>query len=447
MELTLEQKQVQKLSAQMVQSMEILQMGTQELEEYAENLLLENPALERSEPTEAPVEARELFSKLEWLAANDRQNRSYRREENTADWIDVVADSTGETLYEHLSIQVDWNRLSPALQQGVEGVLTGLDGNGYLEESTEELARRCGLAPDVMARAEELVRALEPAGVGARNLGHCLALQLERLGETGLPLTIVNNYLEDMAKNHFHRIATLTGAGRAEIQQACELIRSLQPRPGAAFVGDEHPQYIAPDLLVSEEMGELTVCFADQRVPELKVSSYYRELMRSSDEEQVRNYLAQKVQQADWVIRSIEQRKSTVLACAESIVARQEPFFRSPGGVLRPMTLADVASDVGVHESTVSRAVKDKYLQCARGLFPLSHFFSRALSSTREDLTAAQAKDAIRTLIAAEDPAKPASDQKLSELLSEQGIRISRRTVAKYREELGVPSAAGRKKF
>lgn len=445
MELAMELKQVQKLSPQMIQNLEILQMNTQELQEYVEKSLLENPVLERETPA-AQEDGPTLFRKLEWLAANDRQNRWYHRED-ARDLIDAVADPSGESLYDALRSQLSPEKLEPGLRRAVECVLTGLNDNGYLEESTAELAARCGQTEKLTAEAERLVRGLEPAGVGARTLAECLTLQLERQGEQGLALAIVKDYLEDMAKNRFNRIARETGADREEIQAACRLIRSLEPRPGAAFSSREQPRYIIPDILVSETDGRLEVSLMDGTVPELKVNAYYQRLMQETDEAQVKEYLGDKVRQACWVVKSIEQRRSTLLSCAGSIVARQEDFFRRQGG-LRPMTLADVAGELGIHESTVSRAVKDKYLQCARGLFPLGYFFSRALPTGGEEgISQEMVKAAIRELIDGEDKHRPLSDQKLCSLLAQREMMISRRTVAKYRDEMGIPSTAGRKEF
>lgn len=446
MDVLLEQKQVQKLSPQMIQSMEILQMGTAELQEYVEELLLENPVLEREESPAQEEAGSLLLGRLEWLAAHSRRERG-APPGDVRDAADAVADSAGESLYDHLSAQVPWQKLSPALRRGVECVLSGLNGNGWLDESTGELAARAQVSPAVIARAEELVRQLEPAGVGARTLAQCLELQLLRQGETGLARTIVQDHLEDMAQHHYNQIARSTGASRAEIQEACRLIRSLDPRPGGAFAIRETPGYITPDLLVTEESGQLVVLFADQSASALKVSAYYRDLMHSSGEEQVRSYLTEKLRQADWVVKNIEQRRSTVLRCVRCIVDRQEDFFRGGRSAPRPMTLADVAADTGVHESTVSRAVKGKYLQCARGLFPLSAFFSRALPSGQEDNSAQQAKAALRELIDREDKRAPLSDQKLCQALAGQDLILSRRTVAKYRDEMGIPSAPGRKEF
>jgi RNA polymerase sigma-54 factor len=250
-----------------------------------------------------------------------------------------------------------------------------------------------------------------------------------------------------MAHNHYHQIAQATGASREEIQRACRLIRTLDPRPGAPFSPVDTPRYITPDLLVTVEGGKAEVRAADGRLPELKLSSYYQQLLNSTNDAPVRDYLADKVRQASWVMRSIEQRNTTLLSCARAVVGRQEAFFLR-GGHLQPMSLADVAADVGVHESTVSRATKDKYLQCPRGLFPLSHFFSRALpQGEAEGISPEMVKAALRELISGEDKRHPLSDQKLCDMMAPRGLLLSRRTVAKYRDEMGFSSAAGRKEF
>ena len=444
MELSLEMKLQQKLSPQMIQSMEILQMGTQELQEYVERTLMENPTLEL-EPESAPRERSELLRKLEWLNATDRQNRSYHHEA-PPDLTDTIPDLESENLYDHLRQQIDMRSLSPRLGIAVDCVLTGLDRNGYLDETTEELALRCGQNIELIVRAEQLIRTLEPAGVAARSLSECLSIQLQRAGHTGLALTIVQNHLEDLAQNHYHIISKKTGASRADIQTACDLIRSLNPRPGSAYAPREAPGYIIPDLLVAEVNGELNIIVGDDFLPVLCVSSYYHSLLIETDDREVRDYLEDKVRQASHLIKSIEQRKSTLLNCAQVIVARQSDFFRGQGH-LSPLVLADVANELGIHESTVSRAVKGKYLQCKRGVLPLAHFFSRAVAGNEEGVSSQMVKDAIRSLVDGEDKKHPLSDQKLCDLLAARGISVSRRTIAKYRDELDIPSTQARRQF
>lgn len=454
MELGLNLRQTQTLSPQMMQAMEILQMGSQELLEYIQEVLQENPVLEAEETRhsqENPEDAL-LRRKLEWLESTDVQNRWYHRED-ARDLTDTVAGASGadpgeESLYYYLRAQISFEELPGELAAAVECVLQSLNANGWLDEPESDLALHAGVPEEIVRRAVERVQALEPAGVAARSLSECIAIQLVRRGETGLPLTIARSYLEEMGRDHYNRIARETGASREEIQEACKVIRSLNPRPGAGFAPREVLGYITPDLVVVSFEDHFEILANDYYYPTLKVSSYYHDLMKSTDEAQVKDYLTGKLRQAKWVVRSVEQRRSTLMRCADCIVERQEDFFRRGPGHLRPMTLADVAQVLEVHESTVSRAVKDKYLQCAHGVFPLGYFFSRALSAgTGEGISAEQIKTALKKLIAEENKKKPLSDQKLCELLAAQGIGISRRTVAKYRDELGIASTSGRKEF
>lgn len=446
MELSLQIKQTQKLSPQMIQTMEILQMGNLELQEYVDELLLENPVLER-EGAGAPDSADELLRRMEWLMGDSR--RYARRTDTGAETMAPVAvQPRTEGLYEYLRDQVDFRKLSPELRRAVESVLTGLDANGYLEESAQELALRCGQPLEAVEQAVRLIQGLEPAGVGARNLAQCLELQLQRRGEHGLAMTIVRSHLEDVAKNRYHKIAQKTGASREAIQRACRLIRSLSPKPGAAFAPVESPGILLPDLLVTQEDGKLVVSMNETRGPMLRVNAYYQKLLAESDDPQVRNYLANKMRQADWVVKGIEQRRSTLLKCGRHIAIVQEDFFRQGPGHLRPMTMSELAGELGVHPSTVSRTVREKYLQCSHGVYPLSHFFTRALSGPEgEEATAEQAKAAIAELIQGEDKRHPLSDQKLCDLLAQRDLVLARRTVAKYREAMGIAPAAGRREY
>ena len=451
-------KQTQTLSPQMIQAVNLLQMGTMELREYLREELQENPVLEVEEqlspillPLGGPGETDHL-QRLEWLHASDRQNVCYNRED-ARDLADRMSDASKtdfeeESLYEHLRGQIRFEGLSNRMASAVECVLQSLDGYGRLDESQEALAARSGTYVSTVRRAIRLVQSLEPAGVAAKDLSECLCLQLIRLGETGLPLAIAREHLEDMGRNHYHQIARITGAGRDEIQAACELIRSLDPRPGVAFAPRESPGYIIPDMAVIPMEDRFEVIFNDSCIPSLRVSSYYRRLMGSVDDAEVRAYLSAKVRQAKWMVRNVEHRRATLLACTHYIADRQREFFRHGPGCLRPLSMADTAAGLGIHESTVSRAIHDKYLQCTHGVFPLKYFFSRSLQAahTETGISVEQARSALRALVDGEDKKRPMSDQKLCEQLEKKNIQLSRRTVAKYRGELGIPSAAGRKK-
>ena len=264
-------------------------------------------------------------------------------------------------------------------------------------------------------------------------------------------MTIARDYLDALSKSRYSLIARETGAPQDEVRAACDRIRSLNPRPGTGFSARENLTYISPDIIVVSFPDHFELLTNDYFFPALSISTYYTRLLKESDEDEVKVYLTGKVRQAKWLVRSIEQRRSTLMGCAKCILDLQEPFFRHGPGHLVPMSLADVAARLGVHESTVSRAVKDKYIQCSQGVYPLSYFFSRSLStssdSSSETASPDFAKALIRKLIAGEDKHRPLSDQKLCEQMAEQGCIISRRRAAKYRDELRIANSAGRKLY
>lgn len=456
MELNMNQKlaQTQALSPQMLQSMEILQMSSQELLEYIEEQVQENPVLEPDEAKAGGDNFELMRRKLEWLESTDVQNRSYYQQDSAED-ADPLASYGGvetgeEDLYRYVLSQLHDLTLSPPLLTAAEFVVESLNASGWLDESDAALAEGCGCGADLMARAVETVQTLEPAGIAARDLRECLLLQLYRRGEEGgLEEKIVEGYLDALAKNRLNLIAKELGADSEQVREACALVRGLNPRPASGFAAREHLTYINPDIIVVSFPDHFELLTNDYFFPTLHLSAYYRKLLKESEDSEVKDYLAGKVKQAKWVVRGIEQRRSTLLSCAGQILERQEAFFRRGPGHLCPMTLADVAGDLGVHESTVSRAVRDKYLQCSMGVYPLGYFFSRALggeSGGAGAATADSAKALLKRLVAQEDSRKPLSDQKLCDAMERAGCGIARRTVAKYRDELGIPGASRRKK-
>ena len=456
MELNIAQKQIQTLSPQMMQSMEILQMGSQELLEYIEEVVQENPVLEPVEQQEKQVEFSQLRRKLEWLESTDHQNRFYHRQDTEAENDPLrdygTVDAQEETLYQYVLSQLRVLELDPVLMDTAAFLVESLDRNGWLDEDLSALAAVLDVPEELAAQALTIVQSLEPAGVGARNLTECLHLQLVRCQPVNqLALAIVDEYLDPLSKNRYGLIARKLKAAPETVREACALIRSLNPRPGTGFAARENPGYINPDIIVVSFPDHFELMTNDSFFPSLHISSYYTKLLKEHREDaQLKEYLSGKVRQAKWVVRSIEQRRSTLMACAECILDFQEDFFRRGSGHLVPLTLADVADRLGVHESTVSRAVKDKYIQCSMGVYPLSYFFSRSLGADRQTEGAVSpdaAKALLKKLIAGEDKRHPLSDQKLCELMEAQGCTLSRRTVAKYRDELRIPSTTGRKQY
>ena len=448
------QKQTQTLSPQMMQSMEILQMGSQELLEYIEEAVQENPVLEREENYDRNDEFTDLRRKLEWLESTDPQNRYYHQQDSEDENDPLrnfgAVEDGEENLYYYVLSQVRALDLAPEMAACAEFLVESLNQNGWLDEPLSALAEDLGQPLEQMEQALEVVQSLEPAGVGARDLSECLRLQLVRRTPVNtLAVEIAKSHLDALSKSRYGLIARELKAGQEEVRQACDLIRTLNPRPGTGFAARENLTYINPDIIVVSFPDHFELLANDYYFPTLNISGYYTRLLKESDEAEVKDYLTGKVRQAKWMVRSIEQRRSTLMACASCILELQEPFFRKGPGHLTPMSLADVAGRIGVHESTVSRAVRDKYIQCSMGVYPLSYFFSRSLGSAAGGDAASPdaAKALLKKLIGEEDKRKPLSDQKLCQLMGEQGCALSRRTVAKYRDELHIPSTTGRKLY
>lgn len=447
------QSQIQRLSQQQLQSVELLQMSAQELETYLRELSQENPVVELEETASAPIQTSpredELLRRLRWLEDNDRQNRYYQHvDEEEMDPMARVGGAGGleETLLRFLSRQLDRMTLGEELDRAVRYLAACLDGDGYLRLPLEELADQTGAPLGRLKEALTLLQSLEPAGVGAADLSKCLELQLLRIGEKGPALDIVRDHLETLAKRHYRAIAAALGITQEEVRQAERVIRELEPRPGAVFEQPEQVAYIQPDVFVTEEEGQFVARTRGGERPPFRISGYYRDLLAHSKEREVREYLTGKLRQAEGVLWAIGQRESTLLRCAQSIARHQQDFFRFGPQALVPMRMADVAQELGVHESTVSRTIREKYLQCARGVYPMSYFFSRSATADQSGTMGGTAARALlKQLLDQEDKSRPLSDQKLCEEMERQGCPISRRTVAKYREEMNIPSASGRK--
>ncbi|MGE4276997.1 MAG: RNA polymerase factor sigma-54 [Lawsonibacter sp.] len=447
------QTQVQKLSQQQLQSVEMLQLSTLELEAYVRELALDNPLVEPEESFSVPenLPENELLCKLRWLEENDRQNRFYQHVgKEELDPLSLVGTEGGleETLFRFLSRQIFRLNLSEDTAQIVRYLAACLDDNGYLRVPLEELSHNIGIPLSKLEECRSILYSLEPAGVGAKDLSQCLALQLNRIQVDGPPLSIVQNYLDLLAKRHYRAIAAQLGISVEEVEAAERTIQELDPRPGAVFQRAEQVQYILPDVFVTEESGRFVARTRRGERPIFHVNRYYLDLLSKSDDREVKEYLSSKLRQAENVLWAIGQRESTLQRCSQVIADCQSEFFRLGPRALLPLRMADVAQKLDVHESTISRTVREKYLQCVHGVYPMSFFFSRPATAegTEGGLGGTAARTLLRHLIDTEDKAHPQSDQKLCEQMARENCPISRRTVAKYREEMNIPGASGRKR-
>lgn len=454
MDLSLQLQQKQVLSQRMQQSVEILQMHSLALSEYAKELAEENPLLEWTEEAPQMQERTEkLLQKLEWLKEADEQNRGYyHMEQETAE--QEQADSRfgkkeAQSLREYLLFQINILKIPEDHKKVLRFLAESTAESGYLEpDAVESLIERYHLKERTAARILEQFQSLDPAGVGARHLKECLLIQLRQKKASALACHIVEEHLEELAKNRLSYLAKQCRVSVEAVTAALQEIRACAPKPGSGFRGEEPVGYIVPDILVEQKNGELFVTVNRSVTPHLQISSSYVAMLRQGAEAETAEYISEKLKQAEWALQCISKRESTLQQTAECIARRQREFFLQPDGRLLPLKLADVAEELQVHESTVSRAVKEKYLQCERGIFPLYAFFSKALAAEGEETVSTDSiRRRIRALIEQEDKKKPLSDRELTERLTAEGIQISRRTVAKYREGMDIPGAAGRKAY
>lgn len=440
------QKQIQTLDQRQIQRLEVLQMSAIELWDYLQELSQENPVVDLADaaPPEPDKGDRQL-QHLRWLADSDRQNRCYQRDYETDPIARIgVGGGLEETLPQFIDRQLDRLGLDGYTARTVSFLASCLDGDGYLRTPPDELSGDSGIPLPLLERGLDILRTLEPAGVGAENLSQCLALQLERSRVGGTALAVVREHLEALARCRYRYIAGKLGVSVNEVLEAQKTIRELDPRPGAVFEQPGQTAYVYPDIFVEAQDGRFVARVRDGERPAFQINGYYRELLANSGQPEVKDYLRKKVQGAQDVLSAIAQRQDTLLRCAQAIVDRQEDFFRLGEAALRPLRMAEVADAVGIHESTVSRAVREKYLQCRQGVYPLGWFFSRGGAGS--GMGGAAARAALRRLIDGEDKAHPLSDQKLCQALAAEGCPVSRRTVAKYRDELNIPGASGRRK-
>lgn len=463
MDLKLQMKQTQTLSQRMIQSANILQMTSQELNEYITELALENPVIDIAEP--AAGNHRESIEQQQWLNSMNEENYYLYQRQNNDDDYDFknnwnINTDQGETLQDFLWSQIVTEDFSEEETRIIKFMLECLDDRGYLAEALEDIAEY--LKIDI-SKAEALLRQLQeldPAGVCARCLDECLKLQLERRQMlTPVLETIIDSYLEMVAKNQIPAIARKLRLSQAECAGYCQVIKSLNPKPGVYFSSREQLRYIIPDVTVVKFKDHFDILLNESMYPNIEVNSYYKQMGQNPESQELKDYLDNKIRQAEWVKQCVTQRGRTLMDVSKCILERQEEFFVLGPSHLTPLKLADIARELDIHESTVSRAVNKKFLQCSWGVYPMNFFFSRNVGAREAGtgkssqkasggaVTAADIKRVLKEIIEQEDKKKPLSDRLLGEKLAQKGITISRRTVAKYREEEGIPDAGGRKEY
>ena len=453
------------LTPQLQQSIRLLQLSTVELNQEIDRLLMENPALEREDSDAGEHEAPPRATAGDAPAASAPENNSPSENTQADDWSGELAanwrgapeDEEGDrdrfshagtpTLREHLRAQLSLTNLGGRDRAFVEVLIDALDDDGYMTQPLEEIAAM--LPAEAEAEPEDLAIALchlqnlEPAGVGARSPAECLSLQIKNLPDDpvrGLALRIVEKHLELLASRDYTRLKSATGADEEALRAAQRLIQALNPRPGSAFAQVE-ARYVIPDVIVKKVRNVWRASLNPDAMPRLRINRLYAELAASA-----RNGLSSQLQEARWLIKNVQQRFDTILRVSQAIVDRQRHFLEHGEVAMRPLVLREIASTLGLHESTISRVTTQKFMATPRGTYELKYFFGSHVATEAGGAASSTAIRAlIKQLVAAEDAKAPLSDSRIAQILGEQGIVVARRTIAKYRESLQIPPVNQRK--
>lgn len=477
----------QVLAPQLQQSLQLLQAPTLELKALVEQELQQNPVLEEvaiedveqkekndregdTTITQAPDLAEPppdtTFDPSSEKTANDPvddfQAEFERLTQLDQEWRDHFAQTNlpmrqsaedeekrqfmfdslvaGTSLQENLMDQVRMSEITDAQRPVAEMIIGNIDDYGYLKTTVEELSFSTGIPADDILAVVKVIQTFHPPGVGARDLRECLMMQLERDGRKNtVEYRIVNEFMDALGKRRLPEIARGVGQSVDDVQKAVARIGLLEPRPGRAFLPD-NDQFIMPEVFVHKSDGEFAVSTNNEQIPHLRISNTYKDLMAQADSSsEVREYIREKIRAGKFLIKSLQQRQQTILNIGKEIVKRQREFMEKGVAHLKPMTMVQVAEVVGVHETTVSRAVSGKYIQTPQGIFEMKYFFTSGIqTASGEGMSNTSVKDMIADLFKKENPQKPLSDQEVVKILGEKGIVIARRTVAKYRSELNI---------
>ncbi|GIN85386.1 RNA polymerase sigma-54 factor [Heyndrickxia sporothermodurans] len=429
------------MTQELKQAIELLQYSAQELSSFLEMKATENPLIQLENTNVKYMDIR-------FDGAKKRKSKNIERDDKQ--WLDQIA-QTSMSLHDYLFIQVSLKTLSKEEKKLLTYLINNLDGNGYLTVSTDEAAKLYDISIAQVSHCLEVLQTFEPAGVGARNLKECLLLQINRK-KNYQPIVkdILENYFIEFADRKWKLIAKKLEVDLNDIQLAADYIKTLDPRPGSAYY-QEKPQYIVPDLIATIENGNIELNMFNNHLPKVQFQKDYYTMMSSYKDSHVKQFLKEKTQDYHWIMKSLQQRNETLMKVGMTIIQKQYDFFLKGPAYVKPLTMKELSNEIGVHESTVSRAVRDKYIQTPFGTYELRFFFSSSLMKTSdmddEQASALQVKTMISQLIDKEDKTKPLSDQAIADGLKKDGIIISRRTVAKYRDQLNILSSSKRKRY
>ncbi len=428
-----EQSLTLNMTQEIRQAIALLQYSSAELASYIQDIAMDNPLIEVKE-----------------TAFSNKMTKQSNREINGAgSFLIENVSKENISLEQHLRSQLVDMKLSPKEKRCLFLLIHGLDSNGYLQEDISQLAENINVPEKFLGRQLLVLQSLEPAGVGARSLQECILLQLRRLQARNMMAEeIITHYFELFAKRSWKQLSGKLNISLNEIQDIHDQIKMLDPRPGLKYENTD-TTYVRPDMSIRINDDELHIYYHDEMTPEVKISSDYKQYINKTIDKEFKSYVSRKIQQCKWLEKSLQQRKETMLKVMKVIAYKQMAFFKKGKAFLKPLTLKDVAKSLQIHESTVSRAIKDKYVQTPQGLVEMKFFFSTNIDPKNEqNISSATVKERIAELILHENKNSPLSDQKIANLLqNDYRINISRRTVAKYRAALNIASSVKRKEY
>lgn len=454
--LQLKFSQTLTMTPQLQQAIRLLQLPVLDLSAQIQEALEENVMLEMEDLPDVPKTSAETTAEIETIKAEDSWQSSSMERIQDGGWngegrpISEFADQSGQTLREHLLWQLELEHFSPREEIIGEAIIDAINDDGYLTDDLEDIRESISIEADIadseIADTLEKVQRLDPVGIGARSLAECIVLQLRQLDpETpGLELSIrlADDHLDLVANQEYSELRRALRTSEADLDNALALVRSCNPKPGMA-VSPSSAQYVIPDVFVRKIDNRWQVEISASGIPRLSVNQQYAQILRGSGDHAA---LRSQLQEARWLVRSLEIRNETLLKVATCIVTRQQDFLEHGDEAMKPLVLRDVAESIGMHESTISRVTTNKYMHTPRGVFEFKYFFSSHLSTVDgDDQSSTSVRAKLRKIIGAENPAKPLSDSKLANMLAEEGINVARRTVAKYREAMKIVSSSERK--
>ena len=441
------------ISEQMVENPLLEEAGVEVGEKSAESEKLENQNLE-AKPEEFNEEP--IFNKddFDWNSYVDHFNSNSgsvpsmvsRDPDDQPNYENMISQSV--TLADHLFAQLGIENLSAIQNLIAEEIIHNINGDGFLEVTISEIAKNQNVSEDEVLEVLEMVQYLDPIGCGTNSIEESLILQSHIRGVHGQILEgVIQNHLQDLKNKRFQKIAENLNVSEEVVISVAKVISELNPRPGRLIVSEE-TQYVVPDIFVVKVGGDFVVQINDDGVPRLKISNLYKQLLAGNSKGEAQEYVQEKLKSAMWLIKSIQNRQKTIYRVAKAIVGQQQDFFKKGPSALKPMILKDIAEEIGMHESTVSRVTNNKYMHTPIGLFELKYFFSSGIGGKDGgiEISNEALKLKLKNIIENENPMKPLSDQKLAILLSQDDVKVARRTVAKYREVLGIESSSKRKK-